>query len=155
MAKTKVLVLAFILLAIISAVIAGCTQKIGSTVADNKVTIYKSMSCGCCQIYTDYMENQKFEVTVVTFGLDNPAEEKYNIPANMQSCHTTVIGNYFVEGHVPAEAIAKLMSEKPDIAGIALPGMPSGSPGMPGAKKGSFVIYAIDKNGGSREFMRI
>src|SRR3989344_5490917 len=126
MTKIRVLVLASILLL----VIAGCSPKIGKTLADNKVTIYKSQSCGCCQLYTGYMSNQGFDVNVITVGFENPAKTKYNIPLSMQSCHTTVIGNYYVEGHVPAEAIAKLMAEKPDIAGIAMPGMPSGSPGM-------------------------
>ena len=63
--------------------------------------------------------------------------------------------DYFVEGHVPIEAIEKLMAEKPDIAGIALPGMPSGSPGMGGSRSGQFVIYAIGKDGTTTEFMRI
>ena len=61
----------------------------------------------------------------------------------MQSCHTTVIGKYFVEGHMPFEAINKLLSENPDISGIALPGMPSGSPGMPGPQAEPFMVYSI------------
>ena len=73
----------------------------------------------------------------------------------MQSCHTTTIGNYFVEGHIPIEAIEKLMTEKPNIKGIAMPGMPSGSPGMPGAKQGPFIIYAIGNDGSVGEFMRM
>ena len=73
----------------------------------------------------------------------------------MESCHTTVIGEYFVEGHVPVEAIEKLLAEKPDVAGIGMPGMPSGSPGMPGAKQGQFIIYSINKDGTINEFMRI
>ena len=82
-------------------------------------------------------------------------KEKYGIPYSMRSCHTTVIGDYFVEGHVPIEAVEKLMLEKPDIKGIALPGMPSGSPGMPGSKQGPFIVYAINKDGSTSEFMRI
>jgi len=72
----------------------------------------------------------------------------------MQSCHTTEIGDYFVEGHVPIEAIDKLLAEKPDIDGITLPDMPAGSPGMPGVKREEFVIYSL-KDGESSEFMRI
>ena len=70
-------------------------------------------------------------------------KEKYQIPDNMQSCHTTIIEDYFVEGHVPIEAIRKLLATKPDIDGIALPGMPSGSPGMSGIKTEAFKIYAL------------
>ena len=73
----------------------------------------------------------------------------------MESCHTVVIGDYFIEGHIPLEAVEKLLVEKPDIKGIAMPGMPSGSPGMPGAKKGDFVIYAVNNDGTTEEFMRI
>ena len=79
---------------------------------------------------------------------------KYDIPKNMESCHTSIIDNYFVEGHIPLEAINKLLIEKPLIDGIALPNMPSGSPGMPGIKRETFVIYSIT-NGQIGEFMRI
>lgn len=72
----------------------------------------------------------------------------------MQSCHTTVIGGYYIEGHVPVEAIKRLLEEKPQIDGIALPGMPAGSPGMSGSKEGPFVIYSIS-GGQTSEFMRI
>ena len=73
----------------------------------------------------------------------------------MEICHTTIIGDYFVEGHVPLEAVEKLLTEKPDIKGIAMPGMPSGSPGMPGAKKGDFVIYAVNRDGSYEEWTRL
>lgn len=78
----------------------------------------------------------------------------YKIPRDMESCHTTVIGDYFVEGHVPIKAVEKLLNEKPNIEGIALPGMPSGSPGMSGAKVEKFKIYAIS-NGTARSFMTL
>ena len=84
----------------------------------------------------------------------NSIKEKYNIPYNMQSCHTTEIGDYFVEGHVPIEAVNKLLAEKPDIDGITLPDMPSGSPGMPGPKREEFIIYSL-KDGEAEEFMRL
>ena len=73
----------------------------------------------------------------------------------MESCHTTVMGNYFVEGHIPLEVVNKLLTEKPDIKGIAMPGMPNGSPGMPGVKRGDFVIYAINNDGSYAEWMRL
>ncbi len=85
----------------------------------------------------------------------SPIKEKYGVPSSLQSCHTSVVDGYFVEGHVPAEAISKLVAEKPAIKGIALPGMPSGSPGMPGSKTGDFVVYAVGNDGNVEEFMRI
>ena len=120
------------------------------------VQLYKSMQCGCCGVYVNYLKNavgDRIQVTDVT----NIAETKnqYHIPKDMESCHTTVIGDYVIEGHVPIEAINKLLSEKPNIVGIAMPGMPSGSPGMPGSKSGDFVIYAIHKDSSTSEFMRI
>ena len=81
-------------------------------------------------------------------------KSQYQIPAEMQSCHTSVIDDYFIEGHVPMEAIEKLMNEKPDIDGIALPRMPSGSPGMPGVKTETWIIYSL-KDGQYEEFMRV
>ena len=81
-------------------------------------------------------------------------KSKYKIPQDMESCHTAVIADYFVEGHVPMEAVEKLLSEKPDIDGIALPGMPQGSLGMSGAKTAVFKIYALSA-GTASEFMII
>jgi|SRR3989338_627911 len=117
-------------------------------------TIYKGSTCGCCSLYTDYFKNKgDKEVSVIDVPDISVIKEKYNVPSQLQSCHTTVIGDYFIEGHIPMEAISKLLTEKPAIAGIAMPGMPSGSPGMPGSKTGPFVIYAVNKDGTYNEFM--
>ena len=70
-------------------------------------------------------------------------KQKYNIPVEMQSCHTTIMCKYFIEGHVPLQAVNKLLKEQPDIDGIALPGMPIGTPGMPGEKEEPYVIYQL------------
>ena len=123
--------------------------------AGMKATIYKSSSCGCCDLYTKYPKKYGFQVEIVDILDLDSIKTKYSIPGNMQSCHTTVMGDYFVEGHMPIEAINKLLEEKPDIAGIALPGMPSGSPGMPGYKQENFVVYQVAKDGSIGEFMRI
>ncbi|MBS3165817.1 DUF411 domain-containing protein [Candidatus Woesearchaeota archaeon] len=85
----------------------------------------------------------------------SPIKEKYSVPGSMLSCHTLVIGNYFVEGHVPTEAIDKMLNEKPDIKGIGMGGMPSGSPGMPGAKKGPFIISQLGKDDMVSTFMEM
>ena len=81
-------------------------------------------------------------------------KDKYGIPRNSESCHTTIAGDYIIEGHMPVEAINKLLAEQPDIDGIALPDMPAGSPGMPGVKKGSFEIQAL-KDGSVSEYMSL
>jgi len=76
------------------------------------------------------------------------------VPMDLQSCHTAVIGDYFIEGHMPLEVIEKLLTEKPNIKGIALPGMPMGSPGMPGSKTEDFLIYQVNNDGSYEEYMR-
>lgn len=118
-----------------------------------KVAIFKSPTCGCCNLYVDYLEENGFQVEVTDTPNMASIKQRHNIPPDMQSCHTMVIGDYFVEGHVPIEAINRLLSEKPLVDGIALPGMPSGSPGMPGRKQGYFTIYA-SSDGASSIFMR-
>ncbi len=111
-----------------------------------KVVVYKSPNCGCCTQHSAYMRQKGFSVDVKIINDIDSIKKKFKIARNMQSCHTTVLGDYFVEGHVPVEAINKLLTEKPAIDGISLPEMPSGSPGMPGPKLGPFTIYQL-KNG--------
>lgn len=127
-------------------------RMFGQPASADKLTVFKSSSCGCCGIWSEYA-GKEYETEVVEV-LDM-ASVKEEIPPNLQSCHTTTVGGYFIEGHIPIEAIQKLLAERPDIKGIAMPGMPSGSPGMPGTKQGSWVIYAVHHNGSVDEFMRI
>lgn len=120
------------------------------------VQFYKSITCGCCEVHANYLESKGGLNVQLSEQTDiSNIKAKYGVPAELESCHTAIIGGYFVEGHIPLEAIDKLLSEKPDIKGIALPGMPSGSPGMPGPKYGEFVIYAVHNDGTYSEFMRI
>ena len=107
------------------------------------VEVFKTPSCGCCYGYVLFLEEEKFKVIQTDMRSLNTIKKKYNIPVEMQSCHTTIIGKYFIEGHVPIEAINKLLKEQPDIDGIALPGMPVGTPGMPGDKDEPYVIYQL------------
>jgi len=116
-----------------------------------EVTVYLPPECGCCRLYVEYLKRQGFEVRVVETEDIAEVKNRFGIPYLLQSCHTSVIGGYFVEGHVPAEAIRKLLDERPDVDGIILPGMPPGSPGMPGVKEESFEIYAL-KDGNLQVF---
>ena len=160
----KVVLTIRILLLVLLVGVSGCTSNKSETnsnnpkiegVSDNKVIIFKDPNCGCCAGYATYLGENGFEVDVKASHKDlSSIKERYNIPLNMQSCHTAVIGDYFVEGHVPIEAVKKLLLEKPDIDGIALPGMPSGSPGMPGPKRQPFKIHTL-VDGKSSEFMLI
>ena len=123
---------------------------------EGNMKIYKSGNCGCCSVYSNYFRGKgNSDVEIINLENLNSVKEQYEIPSSLESCHTTVIGNYFVEGHVPLEAVEKLMKEKPDIKGIAMPGMPSGSPGMPGAKKGPFIISQLGKDDMVSTFMEM
>ena len=122
---------------------------------DGEIKIYKSEYCGCCSVYVSYFQGRvESNVEVETVEDVNLIKNNLGVPDGLSSCHTIKVGDYFVEGHVPLEAIEKLLNEMPDIKGIALPGMPSGSPGMPGAKE-PFVIYAVNNDGSTYEFARM
>ena len=134
--------------------IFGSNTASSGTAGDIQATLYKSPTCSCCLGHAGYLKGEGFNVKTVLESDISSIKQKHNIPYDMQSCHTTEIEGYFVEGHVPIEAVNKLLAERPEIDGITLPNMPSGSPGLPGPKREEFVIYAL-KGGESSEFMRI
>lgn len=122
--------------------------QIKRLVPDAKATIVASPTCGCCRLYSQYLQQQGFDVDFKAQPQEDVDRYKdtSGIPPNLRSCHTTRIGDYLIEGHIPVEAITKLFKEKPAIKGIAMPGMPSASPGMPGPKYGPFIIRTITNN---------
>jgi len=117
--------------------------------------LFRSPNCGCCTGHAAAMEAAGMEVEVISDDSKlNEKKVEHGIAMNLQSCHTIEMAGYFVEGHVPLEAMAKLVREKPEIDGIALPGMPIGTPGMPGEKVEPFKIKQI-KNGEVSDFLTI
>lgn len=120
-----------------------------------QATLYKNPLCGCCAQYVAYLGRAGFHVAVVDTEETEAVKREHAIPEHLYSCHTMVIAGYAVEGHVPLAALKKLLSERPDVRGIALPGMPPASPGMGGAKTAPFVIYTIPKDGEPKLFMTI
>jgi hypothetical protein len=119
-----------------------------------EVDMYKSPTCSCCGKYAEYLVAKGFKVNVIEVSDPGKIKRELGVPQEMWACHTLKIGRYFVEGHVPVEAVHKLLKEQPDIYGIALPGMPEGSPGMGGVKRGPFIIYSISKDG-IKEYTRM
>ena len=115
--------------------------------ASTKATLYKNPECSCCEGYAAYLRNNGFEVDVKPTNDLAQISQKAGVPAKYQGCHTMFVENYVVDGHVPVEIVRKLLTERPAIAGITLPGMPTGSPGMVGKKTKTFVIYAVTKDG--------
>jgi hypothetical protein len=112
-----------------------------------RVTLFKNPQCSCCEGYAAYLRKNGFEVDVKPTNDLAEISSKAGVPEELQGCHTVFVGDYVVDGHVPVKVIRKLLSERPAIAGITLPGMPEGSPGMTGQKRGPFTIYAVNKNG--------
>lgn len=119
------------------------------------VMLYKNPECECCEGYAEYLRKHGFAVTVKATNDLAEISRKAGIPSEFEGCHTAFIGNYVVDGHVPVEAVQKMLAERPGIKGITLPGMPPGSPGMYGQKQGPLTIYAIDKEGKSSVYMTI
>jgi hypothetical protein len=119
-------------------------QELNSIPADmREVTLYKDSNCGCCNGHTKMYEEAGFEVKVIESNDMDSIKEKYDISKDLQSCHTSIMGDYIIEGHVPLKGIKMLIEEMPNIKGIALPGMPIGTPGMPGLKTQTFQIRDI------------
>ena len=111
------------------------------------VTLYKNPQCTCCESYAQYLEQSGFKVDVKATNELAEISRKAGIPEDLQGCHTSFIGSYVVDGHVPVKTIRKLLDEKPAIVGITLPGMPPGSPGMSGDKIASLIVYSVSKDG--------
>ena len=109
--------------------------------------LYKNPQCSCCEGYAAYLRQNGFEVEVKPSNDLAEISSKAGVPADLEGCHTTFIEGYVVDGHVPVDVIQKLLKEKPAIAGITLPGMPMGAPGMGGPKSAPFTIYAVSKDG--------
>ena len=109
------------------------------------VTLYKNPQCDCCEAYALYLGDHGFAVKVIPTNDLTAMGEKYGIADAMQPCHLSMIQSYVVGGHIPVEVVQRLLKEEPEIAGITLPGMPEGMPGMPGHKADRVTIYQIGK----------
>lgn len=112
-----------------------------------KAILYKNPQCGCCEGYADYLRKNGFQVEVKPTNDLAEISRKAGVPGDFQGCHSMFIDGYVIDGHVPVKAVEKLLTERPAIAGISLPGMPMGSPGMVGDKTEPFTVYAITKDG--------
>ena len=110
-----------------------------------QATLYKTPYCGCCEQYADYMRQNGFEVTVKPTHDLTMLKRQHGVPEKFDGCHTMLIDGYVVEGHVPVDTVNRLLTERPSIRGISLPGMPQGSPGMTGTKGAPFEIYEFGR----------
>jgi hypothetical protein len=113
------------------------------------VTVYKSPTCSCCAKWVTHLEENGFTVNVMEMPDVTPMKGRLGVPPELRSCHTGVVEGYVLEGHVPADLIQRMLEEKPEIAGLAVPGMPIGSPGMEveGQPNDAYDIVAFTKDG--------
>lgn len=118
--------------------------------------VHKSPSCGCCGLWVDHMREAGFQVEVRDADNLEPVKARLGIPHGKGSCHTAEVGGYFIEGHVPAADVQRLLTEKPAIKGLVLPGMPMGSPGMeaPDGRRDAYTVEAVTADGASQPFAR-
>jgi len=123
--------------------LAACAEEKRS----GTITVYKSPTCGCCNKWIAHLESENFNVVAHNRPDMNRVKLDLGVPAAMGSCHTAVIDGYIIEGHVPASAIKRLLKEKPSAAGLAVPGMPIGSPGMEGARKDPYHALIFNRSG--------
>ncbi|MDF1608620.1 DUF411 domain-containing protein [Hoeflea sp. YIM 152468] len=114
--------------------------------ADNKIMVFKTPWCGCCQAWADAMEKAGYDVETTDVEDLTPIKMQASVPGELEACHTAMIGGerkYVLEGHVPIEAVKTLMTERPDIRGISAPGMPMGSLGMGDDPAANYKVYAF------------
>lgn len=134
--------------------LTGLLAIMTDAIAD-EMTVYRSPTCGCCGKWLDHIKQNHFTVKDIVTNDMQAIKQRYGVSAELASCHTAVIGGYVIEGHVPAEDIIKLLQTKPDVVGIAVPGMPVGTPGMEmGARKDDYDVVSFGRDGGQKVFAR-
>ncbi len=116
------------------------------------IDVYKTASCGCCTAWVDHLKSNGFKVHAHNVEDPGAIRAKFGIGEQYGSCHTGVVKGYAIEGHVPAQSIKKLLKEKPKANGLAVPGMPMGSPGMEGHRKDAYDVLLIGKDGKASTF---
>ena len=136
-----------------SAVSSLAAQSGGGANVLPKVIAYKDPNCGCCTLWIAHMKRAGFAVTAVNTPDMTAVRREYGVPGPVQSCHTAVVDGFVVEGHVPADDVKRLLKERPKVVGLAVPGMPLGSPGMEqGGTKEPYKVLTFDQAGKTTVF---
>lgn len=116
------------------------------------VQVYKSPTCGCCDKWIEHLRAEGFAVEATDVSDLRRVKAENGVPPRLTACHTAFVGGYYVEGHVPASDVARLLEERPAVAGLAVPGMPEGSPGMEGPDPERYDVLAVERDGSVRVF---
>jgi hypothetical protein len=111
------------------------------------MVVYKDPNCGCCKLWVDHVKAAGFAVSVRESSDVVSVKKRQGVPARLYSCHTAIVGGYVLEGHVPADLVQKLLKERPKVVGLAVPGMPAGSPGMEQGSKEAYDVLTFDAVG--------
>jgi hypothetical protein len=133
--------------------VAALAGRPSSAAVLPSVTLYKNPNCGCCGIWAKYMQASGYKVKVLKRDDMEPIKLRAGVPDGLATCHTAFVEDYVIEGHVPLPAIEKMLKERPNILGLAVPGMPAGSPGMPSINKEPFKVFAFDADENVTEYM--
>jgi hypothetical protein len=120
----------------------------------NEIAVYKSPTCGCCSKWVRHLEQNGFTVKAYDVKDVNTYKERFGVPISLGACHTAKVGDYVVEGHVPAEDIKRLLSERPKVKGIGVAGMPAGSPGMESPHPERYEVKSFDAAGALKTFAK-
>jgi hypothetical protein len=120
------------------------------------VVVHKSEGCGCCKLWVEHLQKAGFAVKVINEDNMGPTKERVGVPVGKASCHTAEVGGYFVEGHVPAADVQRLLREKPKAKGLVVPGMPAGSPGMevPSGQVDPYDVLLVGMDGSTKVYAR-
>lgn len=121
---------------------------------ERELHVYKTRTCGCCGKWVQHMTANGFTVKVHEVDSTVAAQKENGVPDNLHSCHTAVVQGYTLEGHVPATDVARLLKTRPRVKGLAVPGMPAGSPGMEGPRKDAYSVLSFDAGGETKVFQK-
>jgi hypothetical protein len=133
--------------------LAGLPFVRTSAAADSTITVHKDSTCGCCTGWVRHLQQNGFTTKVIETSNLDPVKTRLGVPNELAACHTAEIDGYVIEGHVPALAVKRLLAEKPTATGLAVPGMPVGSPGMEGGEAELYDVVLFGP-GTRRNYMR-
>ncbi len=148
--RTIALAVAFMTVALTTAAV-----RTSSTITAAKkptITVYKDPACGCCKKWIEHLVKNGYRVDAKDTPNMTEIKRTLGVPERLTACHTAVVNGYLIEGHVPAADIDRLLEQKPGVAGLAVPGMPAGSPGMEGMGTQRYQVLTFDKNGKTKVF---
>ncbi len=139
-----------LLINLLTAILLGTGS--GLVAASELITVYKSPTCGCCSAWVEHLQQNGFEVQAHNTDQLSQVKQSLGVKPEHASCHTAEVGGYVIEGHVPASEIRRLLAEKPAATGLAVPGMPMGSPGMDGPRQDRYQVLLFDTKGASQVY---